>query len=170
MKGSFANRSDPMKKAHPTDKTLPARPVAEELPPPMGHNMPPPEAVLNAPAMLDPADDELWDAPKVRAYFGGVKPIHISTLYRGIDTGIYPPPIYVSANSVRWVPHECRAARQRMIAARDQPKPKPAKPRGRKPGQRIERKAAATVKLADKLEAASKAKTKTKTATETEDA
>jgi hypothetical protein len=46
-----------------------------------------------------------------------------------------------------------------MMAARDQPKPKPAKPRGGKPEQRIEREAAAAVKLADKLEAASKAKT-----------
>ena len=118
----------------------------------------------NNPATPDLADDEpCWDAPKVQAYFGGIKPIHISTLYRGIDSGIYPPPIYVSSNSVRWVPRECRAARQRMLAARNQPKPKPAKPRGRKPGQSIEREAATAAKLADKLDAASKAKTDTET-------
>lgn len=156
-----------MKTVHPTDKTLPPRTVAEELPPPsMGHNMPPPEAVLNAPATPDPADDELWDAQKVLEYFGGTKPIHISTLYRGIGK-VYPPPINVSPNVVRWLGGECRAARQRMLAARNQPKPKPAKPRGRKPGQRSESEAAA-VKVAAKLEAASKAKTKTDP--ETEDA
>ena len=87
----------------------------------------------NAPATIEPDDDELWDSGKVRAYFGGNKPLHISTLYRGICTGIYPPPINVSPNVVRWLPGECREARQRMIAARDQPKPKPA-PRGRKRG------------------------------------
>jgi hypothetical protein len=87
----------------------------------------------NNPATPDPADDEpCWDAPKVQEYFGGIKPIHISTLYRGVATGIYPPPINVSPNIVRWVPAECRAARACMLAARNQPKPKPAKPRGRK--------------------------------------
>jgi predicted DNA-binding transcriptional regulator AlpA len=86
----------------------------------------------NNPATTDPADDELWDAAKVQEYFGGTKPIHISTLYRGVDAKIYPSPINVAPNIVRWLPRECRAARQRMIAARDQPKPKPAKPRGRK--------------------------------------
>lgn len=121
----------------------------------------------NNPATPDPADDELWDAPKVQEYFGGIKPIHISTLYRGVHSGLYPPPINVSPNVVRWLGGECRAARQRMLAARNQPKPKPAKPRGRKPGQRIEREAAAAVKLADKLEAASKAKAKTAVKTET---
>jgi predicted DNA-binding transcriptional regulator AlpA len=84
------------------------------------------------PATIDPPDDELWDAPKVLEYFGGSKPIHISTLYRGVHAKIYPPPINVSANVVRWLPRECRAARQRMIAARGQPKP--AKSRGRKRG------------------------------------
>lgn len=84
-------------------------------------------------AAPDPADDELWDTQKVLKYFGGgLKPIHISTLYRGVAAKIYPRPINISPNSIRWVPRECREARQRMLAARDQPKPKPAKPRGRK--------------------------------------
>ena len=91
-------------------------------------------------------DDELWDAPKVQEYFGGIKPIHISTLYRGVGTGIYPPPINVSPNVVRWLPGECREARQRMIAARDLPKPKPA-PRGRKRGA-----SAAQAKIAAEIE------------------
>jgi predicted DNA-binding transcriptional regulator AlpA len=92
----------------------------------------------NNPATPDPADDELWDAQKVLEYFGGTtKPIHISTLYRGIIGKVYPPPINVSPNVVRWLPRECREARQRMIAARDLPKPKPVKPRGRKRGASV---------------------------------
>ncbi len=82
----------------------------------------------NAPATPE-LDDELWDSRKVRAYFGG---IHISTLYRGVAIGIYPPPINVSPNVVRWLPHECRAARKRMLAARDKPKPPPRRGRPRR--------------------------------------
>jgi hypothetical protein len=146
-----------MKTVYPIDKTLPAMPVAEDMPPPpMGHNMPPPEAVLNPPATPDTADDEeFWDAQKVCEYFGGTKPIHLSTLYRGAGS-IYPKPINVSVNIVRWSPGECREARRAMMAARNQPKPKPAKPRGRKSGQRIER--------------AADSAPKTKTTTETEGA
>lgn len=104
------------------------------------------------PATPDPADDELWDVQKVLEYFGGTTtPIHISTLYRGVEAKIYPKPINVAPHIVRWVPRECREARQRMMAARDQPKPKPAKPRGRKPGQRIERKAVAEREVASKI-------------------
>jgi hypothetical protein len=80
----------------------------------------------------EPIDEELWVRATVEKYFGGEKPLHTSTLYRGVESGIYPPPINVSANSVRWVPAECRAARQRMLAARD--KPKPPSRRGRKRG------------------------------------
>ena len=87
----------------------------------------------NAPATTDPADEELWVRATVQKYFGGEKPIHASTLYRGIDTGIYPPPIKVSPNVVRWLPHECRSARQRMLSARDKPKPPTRRGRKRKP-------------------------------------
>jgi predicted DNA-binding transcriptional regulator AlpA len=78
-------------------------------------------------------DDELWDRQKVLEYFGGTKPIHLSTLYRGVNDGRYPPPISVSANVVRWIPCECRAARQRMIAARGNPKLTTLPRRGRPP-------------------------------------
>ena len=93
----------------------------------------PTDETPNASATPEPDDDELWDSGKVRAYFGGNKPLHISTLYRGVGSGIYPPPINVSPNVVRWLPRECRAARQHMIAARDEPKP-PSPRRGRKRG------------------------------------
>jgi hypothetical protein len=70
----------------------------------------------------EPTEEELWVRATVQKYFGGEKPLHTSTLYRGIDSGIYPPPINVSPNVVRWLPHECRAARQRMISERGKPK------------------------------------------------
>ncbi|WP_426615366.1 helix-turn-helix transcriptional regulator [Bradyrhizobium sp. McL0616] len=65
---------------------------------------------------------ELWDCETVLRFFGGSKPIHISTLYRGIHSDLYPKPVNVSANVVRWLGHECRAAQQRMLSERDKPK------------------------------------------------
>lgn len=79
-----------------------------------------------------PAPMELWERNTVLAYFGGDKPLHISTLYRGINTGIYPGPITISGNGVRWLASECRDALQRMIGGRDKPKTK----RGPKPKRR----------------------------------
>jgi predicted DNA-binding transcriptional regulator AlpA len=79
----------------------------------------------------DPTELELWDRATVLKFFGGSKPIHPATLYRNMASGIYPRPIHVSANVVRWVADECRAATQRMLAARDDPKP-PSPRRGRK--------------------------------------
>ena len=64
-----------------------------------------------APTASAPEPIELWERATVLKFFGGDKPLHISTLYRGVHTGRYPRPVYVSDNSVRWVGHECRAAR-----------------------------------------------------------
>jgi predicted DNA-binding transcriptional regulator AlpA len=69
----------------------------------------------------------LWDRATTLAFFGG---INVSTLYRGIHSGIYPRPVNVSNNVVRWLADECHASLARMIDARDVPKP-PTK-RGRK--------------------------------------
>jgi predicted DNA-binding transcriptional regulator AlpA len=88
-------------------------------------------AARKKPEMPEPI--ELWDRQTVLEFFGGTKPLHASTLYRGMASGIYPRPINVSANVVRWVADECRAATQRMLAARDEPKP-PSPRRGRKRG------------------------------------
>jgi hypothetical protein len=90
----------------------------------------PTDQTPNAPATTKPTELELWERQTVLAFFGGDKPIHVSTLYRGVNSGLYPSPINVSANAVRWVADECRAARQRMLAARDEPKP-PSHRRGR---------------------------------------
>src|SRR5215475_6883541 len=52
---------------------------------------------------------ELWARKDVLAYFGGKRPLHTSTLYRGIQEGLYPRPIRVSRTHVRWlrrcIPH-----------------------------------------------------------------
>jgi predicted DNA-binding transcriptional regulator AlpA len=80
----------------------------------------------------EPAELELWDRAFVLKFFGGSKPLHVSTLYRGVDSGRYPPPVNVSDNCVRWLGHECRAARQRMISERTEPKPPPRRGRPRR--------------------------------------
>ena len=85
-------------------------------------------------ARKTPETIELWDRQTVLEFFGG---LHFSTLYRGISSGFYPKPINTSGNTVRWLASECRDALDRMIAARDLPKPKPAKPRGRKRGASV---------------------------------
>jgi predicted DNA-binding transcriptional regulator AlpA len=82
----------------------------------------PTDQTPNAPATTEPAELELWDCATVLKFFGGSKPIHISTLYRGISNKFYPPPMNVSPNVVRWLGHECREAQQRQLAARDHPK------------------------------------------------
>jgi predicted DNA-binding transcriptional regulator AlpA len=78
---------------------------------------------------------EFWDRPAVLKFFGGSRPLHVSTLYRGMKSGRYPKPVHVSGNSVRWLRSECEAAARRMIAARDESKL--AEPRGRPRGKII---------------------------------
>ena len=81
-------------------------------------------------AANQPEPVEFWERATVLKYFGGDRPLHTSTLYRGISEGIYPKPVNVSANCVRWVASECHAASQRMLAARNDP-PKRTTRRGR---------------------------------------
>jgi predicted DNA-binding transcriptional regulator AlpA len=95
-----------------------------------------------------PEPIELWDRQTVLEFFGGTKPLHFSTLYRGISSGFYPKPINTSGNTVRWLASECRAALDRMLAARDKPKP-PSPRRGRKRGA-----SAAKAKTAAEIETA----------------
>jgi predicted DNA-binding transcriptional regulator AlpA len=79
-----------------------------------------------------PPTIEFLDRPAVLKFFGGSRPLHVSTLYRGMHSGLYPRPVNVSGNSVRWVKSECEDAAQRMIAARDEPKPPERRGRPRK--------------------------------------
>jgi hypothetical protein len=68
---------------------------------------------------MRPDDDVLLSQTETRTFFGGEhRPIHYSTLYRGIAAGRYPPPVRVGPNSVRWLLSECRTARQKMMEAR----------------------------------------------------
>ena len=69
--------------------------------------------------------EELWDLPAVCSFFGGRKPLHAATLYRGIHDEIFPKPIKITKRMSRWYPSECRAALERMSAERDKPKPEP---------------------------------------------
>ena len=71
----------------------------------------------------------------VLRFFGGDQPLHVSTLYRGVNAGRYPKPVRVSGNNVRWIRAECEAAAQRMLAARDQPKKPERRGRPRSPAR-----------------------------------
>ena len=66
---------------------------------------------------IAPIDTTLMDCVETCRFFGGNKPIHPATLYRGIKTRRYPPPIKSGGN--RWIRGECVAARAAMIAERD---------------------------------------------------
>jgi len=83
-----------------------------------------------------PEPIELWSRETVLRFFGGDKPIHQSTLYRGVALGIYPKPLNVSGGklggAVRWVRAECEAAQRAMLAKRDEPKPKSRRGRPRR--------------------------------------
>lgn len=58
--------------------------------------------------------EPLLDRDAVCAYFGGSRPIHQSTFYRGIRKGIYPAPIKVGPASSRWLWNECEAVLRKM--------------------------------------------------------
>src|SRR5215470_6519859 len=65
-------------------------------------------------------DDEMMPLDATLRFWGvHDKPIHYSTLYRGIAAGRYPKPIHVGPNTVRWVRTECEAARKKMMEERD---------------------------------------------------
>ena len=63
---------------------------------------------------------ELMDKNETCRFFGGAnRPINAATLYRGVQTGRYPKPIKVGANSSRWIKSECAATLAKIIAERD---------------------------------------------------
>lgn len=69
------------------------------------------------------ADDEVMlTMEETQVFFGGpTRPIHSSTLYRGVANGLYPKPVWIGANSVRWLKSECLKARQKLIDTRAKP-------------------------------------------------
>jgi predicted DNA-binding transcriptional regulator AlpA len=60
---------------------------------------------------------ELLDRTAACKFFGGTKPLHPATLYRGVRTGRYPRPVKVGGLS-RWLRSECLEALARMMEAR----------------------------------------------------
>jgi predicted DNA-binding transcriptional regulator AlpA len=57
---------------------------------------------------------------EVCEFFGGSRPLNPSTLYRGIKEGRYPRPIKIGPGSSRWLRTEYEAARDRLVAKRDE--------------------------------------------------
>jgi predicted DNA-binding transcriptional regulator AlpA len=60
---------------------------------------------------------DLFDKQAACAFFGGARPLHPATLYRGVRQGRYPRPVKVGSLS-RWLRSECEAALARMVEAR----------------------------------------------------
>jgi predicted DNA-binding transcriptional regulator AlpA len=63
----------------------------------------------------------LVDEVEACRIIGGSKPISKYTLYRGIAAGRFPPGIYVSPNTVRYLRSELEAVVKAAISARSQP-------------------------------------------------
>ena len=87
-----------------------------------------------APTASAPEPIELWERATVLKFFGGDKPLHLwpRALYRRRPRRSLPTAsVRVPTTQVRWVGHECRAARRRMLAAA-RAEPKPPTKRGRK--------------------------------------
>jgi predicted DNA-binding transcriptional regulator AlpA len=61
---------------------------------------------------------ELLDRPAVCRLFGGSRPIHNATLYRGIKAGKFPRPVKIGPGSSRWLRTECEAALATLIEGR----------------------------------------------------
>ena len=70
--------------------------------------------------MADVASDDLLDIDEVCAFFGGTKPLHPSTIWRGGGVR-FPKPVNIGPNTVRWLRSECDAALQKLIEARSTP-------------------------------------------------
>jgi predicted DNA-binding transcriptional regulator AlpA len=63
--------------------------------------------------------EELLDVAEACRFLGGSRPIHFTTLYRGIKAGHYSKPIKIGPFLVRWRRSELQADIDRMIAERD---------------------------------------------------
>ena len=59
-----------------------------------------------------------WRIEEVAVFFGGPQPLNPATVYRGIKEGRIPQPYHPSPGIARWLPEECYAARDAMIAER----------------------------------------------------
>jgi predicted DNA-binding transcriptional regulator AlpA len=62
----------------------------------------------------------LLDRAETCRFFGGTRPIHPATLYRGIAQGRYPKAIKIGPASSRWLWEECEAVLRHMVEGRAQ--------------------------------------------------
>jgi predicted DNA-binding transcriptional regulator AlpA len=81
-------------------------------------------AVLPAEIAPTQDPDDLLDIEAVCRFFGGTKPLHPATIYRGLGTR-YPRPVRVSPNVNRWLRSECEAALKAILHAPREPLPSP---------------------------------------------
>lgn len=68
--------------------------------------------------MTLPAFCELLDRGAVCRLFGGTRPLHPATLYRGIRQGRFPKPVKVGPGTSRWLREECEAVLRGMVEGR----------------------------------------------------
>jgi predicted DNA-binding transcriptional regulator AlpA len=64
----------------------------------------------------------LLDRDATCRFFGGTRPLHPATLYRGIRLGRYPRPVKVGPGTSRWLLAECESALAGMAAQRGRPR------------------------------------------------
>jgi predicted DNA-binding transcriptional regulator AlpA len=69
--------------------------------------------------MLFMSDNELLDEEAACRFLGGSRPIHPTTLWRGVKVGRYSKPIKISKQAVRWLRNELADDIARMAAERD---------------------------------------------------
>ncbi len=82
--------------------------------------------IATGPASVSQIDDDgFYAIDFVCAFFGGSKPLHPATIYRGIAHGRYPRPVRPSPNVNRWVGRELKAARTEILGAPRKPLPSP---------------------------------------------
>jgi predicted DNA-binding transcriptional regulator AlpA len=81
-------------------------------------------AAVSAPIVPAERADDLLDIEAVCRFFGGTKPLHPATIYRGLGTR-YPRPIRVSPNINRWLRSECVEALKAILEQPRKPLPSP---------------------------------------------
>jgi predicted DNA-binding transcriptional regulator AlpA len=66
--------------------------------------------------------DALLDDDAACRFLGGTKPIHPTTLYRGVKAGRFSPPIKIGPQTNRWIRRELQADIDRLAAQRRPPR------------------------------------------------
>jgi predicted DNA-binding transcriptional regulator AlpA len=64
--------------------------------------------------------EDLVDVTVACRILGGTTPIHRATLFRGVKSGRFSPPIKIGAKSARWRRSELLADIERLAAQREE--------------------------------------------------